>query len=54
VELFPGSVVIVDPGEPHTFLASSPDYMHFVLHLPTQEPDLGAHKLAVDRTELGL
>ena len=54
VELVPGSVVIVDPGEPHTFLASSPDYMHFVLHLPAQEPGLGAHKLAVDRTELGL
>ena len=54
LELVPGSVVIVDPGEPHTFLISSPDYMHFVLHLPAQEPSPGAHKVAVARTELGL
>jgi quercetin dioxygenase-like cupin family protein len=54
LELVPGSVVIVDPGEPHTFLVSSPDYMHFVLHVPAQEPGPGADKVAVARTELGL
>jgi mannose-6-phosphate isomerase-like protein (cupin superfamily) len=53
VELGPGSVVIVEPGEPHTFLTSSRDYLHFVLHLATNEPDkIG--KVAVDRSELGL
>ena len=54
LELVPGSVVIVDPGEAHTFLASSPDYMHFVLHLPPQLPRSGVDKVAVDRSELGL
>jgi mannose-6-phosphate isomerase-like protein (cupin superfamily) len=49
VEPGPGSVVIVEPGEPHTFLASSPDYLHFVLHLGDD-----TRKLAVDRSQLGL
>jgi mannose-6-phosphate isomerase-like protein (cupin superfamily) len=53
VGLGPGSVVIVEPGEPHTFLTSSPDYLHFVLHLGTNEPD-DIGKLAVDRSQLGL
>jgi len=53
VALGPGSVVIVEPGEPHTFLASSPDYLHFVLHLANQAGgDTG--KVAVDRSQLGL
>lgn len=54
VELSPGSVVIVDPGEPHTFLANSPDYLHFVLHIPPNGPELDARKVAVERSELGL
>jgi quercetin dioxygenase-like cupin family protein len=54
LELVPGSVVIVDPGEPHTFLASSPDYMHFVLHVPAREPSPDADKVPVDRMDLGL
>src|ERR1700694_1786582 len=33
IELGPGSIVIVEPGEPHTFLESSPEYMHFVVQV---------------------
>ncbi|MCI0518985.1 MAG: AraC family ligand binding domain-containing protein [Chloroflexi bacterium] len=32
--LSPGDLLVVEPGEAHTFLASSPDYLHFVIHLP--------------------
>ena len=52
LDLAPGSVVIVEPGEPHTFVESSPDYLHFVLHLaPDGEP---ADKVATCRADLGL
>jgi len=29
-----GDVLIVEPGEAHTFLSSSSDYFHFVVHSP--------------------
>src|SRR5690242_6764834 len=29
-----GDVVMVQPGETHTFTDSSPDYFHFVIHTP--------------------
>jgi mannose-6-phosphate isomerase-like protein (cupin superfamily) len=29
-----GDMLIIQPGEAHTFLSSSPDYLHFVLHVP--------------------
>jgi mannose-6-phosphate isomerase-like protein (cupin superfamily) len=29
-----GDMILVQPGEAHTFLSSSPDYLHFVLHIP--------------------
>ena len=29
-----GDMILVQPGEAHTFLSSSPDYLHFVLHVP--------------------
>jgi mannose-6-phosphate isomerase-like protein (cupin superfamily) len=34
VELGPGDVIVVEPGEVHTFTANSADYFHFVLHCP--------------------
>src|SRR6266581_1630858 len=39
VTLTPGDVVVVEPGEPHTFLASSPDYFHFVIQTPGLQGD---------------
>ena len=29
-----GDVLVVEPGAAHSMLASSPDYFHFVVHLP--------------------
>ncbi len=29
-----GDAVVISPGEAHTFLSSSADYMHFVIHTP--------------------
>ena len=33
VELIEGDALIVEPGEAHTFLASSQDYFDFVVHV---------------------
>jgi mannose-6-phosphate isomerase-like protein (cupin superfamily) len=53
--LSPGDILVLDPGEAHTFLSSSPDYFHFVIHTPvplsnTETPD----KTLVPRDRLGL
>jgi mannose-6-phosphate isomerase-like protein (cupin superfamily) len=53
LDLVPASVVIVEAGEAHTFLASSSDYMHFVLHVPAPQTGSGAHKVSVDTSTLG-
>jgi len=29
-----GDMILVEPGEAHTFISSSPDYIHFVIHSP--------------------
>lgn len=29
-----GDVVVIEPGEAHTFVSNTPDYFHFVLHCP--------------------
>jgi mannose-6-phosphate isomerase-like protein (cupin superfamily) len=29
-----GDMILVEPGEAHTFISSSPDYLHFVIHSP--------------------
>jgi quercetin dioxygenase-like cupin family protein len=34
ITLQAGDVLLIEPGEAHTFLASSPDYFHFVVHVP--------------------
>jgi quercetin dioxygenase-like cupin family protein len=34
VELGPGSMLVVEPGEAHTFVHSSDDYLHFVVQAP--------------------
>lgn len=45
-----GDVLLLQPGEAHTFLSSSPDYFHFVLHAPS----LAGDKSAVSKERLGL
>src|SRR4051794_41069292 len=34
ISLAPGDLLILDPGEAHTFLTSTADYFHFVIHTP--------------------
>ncbi len=53
VRLAAGDILIVEPGEVHTFLASSPDYFHFVVHVPTLPPDdARADRVPVPRERL--
>ena len=34
IELAPGSMLVVEPAEAHTFVNSSHDYLHFVVQAP--------------------
>ena len=50
-----GDVIVVEPGEAHTFLSSSPDYFHFVCHVPgLSGEEARAEKSLVSRSRLGL
>ena len=37
-----GDVIVIEPGEVHTFLSSSPDHFHFVVQTPDTEGDAAA------------
>jgi mannose-6-phosphate isomerase-like protein (cupin superfamily) len=39
VTLAAGDMLVVEPGEAHTFLSSSPDYFHFVVQTPFMSGD---------------
>ena len=55
IKLSVGDVIVVDPGEAHTFLSSSPDYYHFVIHIPGLTGERARNeKLSVPRSRLGL
>jgi mannose-6-phosphate isomerase-like protein (cupin superfamily) len=55
VELGEGDALIVEPGEAHTFLDSSDDYLHFVIHSPGLAGDTATdEKQPVTRSRLGL
>jgi mannose-6-phosphate isomerase-like protein (cupin superfamily) len=55
VRLTAGDIVVIEPGEAHTFLESSLDYFHFVLHTPGLTGEaLRGEKQAVARAQLGL
>jgi mannose-6-phosphate isomerase-like protein (cupin superfamily) len=55
VELTAGDALIVEPGEAHTFLASSEDYLHFVVHSPgLAGEEAHGEKQLVPRSRLGL
>jgi mannose-6-phosphate isomerase-like protein (cupin superfamily) len=55
VVLSADEVIVVEPGEAHTFLSSSPDHFHFVIQVPglTGE-EARMDKVAVSRSRLGL
>ena len=55
VQLSAGDMIAVEPGEAHTFLSSSPDYFHFVIHTPGLTTETAvSEKSAVTRERLGL
>ena len=55
VRLCAGQVLVVEPGEAHTFTASSPDHVHFVIQTPGLAGTAArADKIPVLRTRLGL
>jgi hypothetical protein len=48
-------MLVVEPGEAHTFLASSADYLRFVVHVPgLAGSEAAAEKQPVERSRLGL
>jgi quercetin dioxygenase-like cupin family protein len=53
IELHEGDALIIEPGEAHTFLASSDDYLHFVIHTPGLSGDEArSEKQLVPRSRL--
>ena len=55
VRLEAGDAIVVGPGEAHTFLSSSPQYLHFVIHAPGPAgEEVGRDKTPVSRSRLGL
>ncbi len=55
VVLVEDDVIVIEPGEAHTFLSSSADHFHFVIQTPglTGE-DARADKVLLPRSRLGL
>lgn len=54
IPLSAGDVLVVEPGEAHTFLESSADYFHFVLHTPGLAGEQArAEKINLPRERLG-
>ena len=55
ITLRAGDMIIVEPGEAHTFLSNSADYFHVVLHTPTLSgDDARRDKQPISRARLGL
>lgn len=55
VDLTSGDMLILEAGEAHTFLSSTPDYFHFVVHTPGLSGDRAKNeKQLVSRERLGL
>ncbi len=55
IRLAAGDMLALEPGEAHTFLSSSPDYLHFVVHAAVPSNDaIGPDKIPVSRARLGL
>lgn len=55
ITLAAGDMVVIEPGEAHTFLENTPDYFHFVLHTPAlQGAEAQADKVSVGYARLGL
>ena len=50
-----GDMIVIEPGEAHTFTSSSPEYFHFVVHVPRlSSEEACADRCSVPRLRLGL
>jgi hypothetical protein len=48
-------MVVVEPGEAHTFLSSSSEYLHFVIHTPDMAGEAARQeKILITKDRLGL
>jgi mannose-6-phosphate isomerase-like protein (cupin superfamily) len=55
IELVQDQVIVIEPGEAHTFLSSSPDHFHFVIQTPgLYGKEARIDKVQVPRARLGL
>ncbi len=55
ITLEAGDMVVIEPGEAHTFLSSSPEYFHFVVHVPgLSAEEVRAERSSVHHSRLGL
>jgi mannose-6-phosphate isomerase-like protein (cupin superfamily) len=55
VVLFEDEAIVIEPGEAHTFLSSSPDHFHFVIQTPgLVGEEAQSDKVPVSRSRLGL
>jgi mannose-6-phosphate isomerase-like protein (cupin superfamily) len=55
ITLTAGDLIVIEPGEAHTFLSSSADYLHFVIHVPGLSGEAARQdKIGVSRTRLEL
>ncbi|MBN1934056.1 MAG: cupin domain-containing protein [Anaerolineae bacterium] len=55
VTLLPGQIIVIEPGEAHTFLSSSPDHFHFVIQTPGLHGEAArADKVSLPRSRLEL
>lgn len=55
VEIGAGDMLVVEPGEAHTFLSNSPEYFHFVVQTPGLPPEeIRQERHTVTRAHLGL
>ena len=55
IELAQDQVLVIEPGEAHTFLHSSPDHFHFVIQTPgLYGQEARVDKVKVSRSRLGL
>jgi mannose-6-phosphate isomerase-like protein (cupin superfamily) len=52
LELAPGDVLVVEPGETRAIVRASSDLMLFVIHVPGEDGDVGNDKTIVDRSRL--
>jgi len=55
IELRPGDMIVLEAGEAHTFLSSTSDYFHFVIHVPGVSGEkASSEKTSVPGSRLGL